>query len=208
MQLLANGLFHLLMYAVLAAGLALLCKARRDFARDGAGRYLQATTLLGFGAFNVLDSVVFHWILQIHHIRMDAANPLLWDAAWFVVFGVLLVLLGWRMQRGTGRPGGAARGHGGKASAVSLALLAVTAGWQASLAPANSGGDALVVFSPGVTSVQAFNAIGRINGKVVWADSAGAVWAVKLDAPEHARALYRSGAWLVSHCALALGCLS
>lgn len=208
MQLLANGLFHLLMYAVLAAGLALLCKARRDFARDGAGRYLLATTLLGFGAFNVLDSVVFHWILQIHHIRMDAANPLLWDAAWFVVFGVLLVLLGWRMQRGTGRPGGAARGHGGKASAVSLALLAVTAGWQASLAPANSGGDALVVFSPGVTSVQAFNAIGRINGKVVWADSAGAVWAVKLDAPEHARALYRSGAWLVSHCALALGCLS
>lgn len=208
MQLLADGLFHLLMYAVLAAGLVLLCQARQDFALNGAGRYLLATTLLGFGVWNVLDSVAFHWILQLHHIKMDAANPLLWDAAWFVVFGVLLVLLGWRMQRGTGRPGSAARGHGGKAAAVSLALLAVTAGWQVALAPANTGGDALVVFSPGVTSAQAFNAIGRINGKVVWADSAGAVWAVKLDAPEHARALYRSGALLVSHSAIALGCLS
>jgi hypothetical protein len=59
-----------------------------------------------------------------------------------------------------------------------------------------------------VTPAQAFSAIGRINGKVVWTDSAGAVWAVKLDAPENARALYRSGALLVSHSAIAMGCLS
>ena len=67
--------------------------------------------------------------------------------------------------------------------------------------------DALVVFRPGVTSAQTFNAIGRINGKAVWADSAGTVWATKLDAPGNdVRALYRSGALLVNHSSsIALG---
>ena len=92
---------------------------------------------------------------------------------------------------------GAASGRS-KAVATSLALLV------------GSADDALVVFRPGVTSAQTFNAIGRINGKAVWADRAGAVWAIKLDAPGNdIRALYRSGALLVSHSsAIALGCLS
>ena len=203
MQLVADGLFHVLMYAVLAAGLVLLYKARQDFALGRADRFLLATTLIGFGAWNVLDSIVFHWVMQIHHIKMDAASPLLWNLAWFRVFGVLFLLLGYRMRRGAGRPGGAASGHD-KAAAASLALLVGAAGWQA--APAAGSDDALVVFRPGVTSAQAFNAIGRINGKVVRTDSAGAVWTIKLDAPENARALYRSGALLVSHSAIA--CLS
>ena len=208
MQLVADGLFHVLMYAVLVAALVLLYKARQEFVLDGAGRYLLATTVVGFGVWNVLDSIVFHWVLQIHHIKMDAASPLLWDLAWFVVFGVLVLLLGLRMQRSTGRPGSAISGHAGKAAALSLALLVGAAGWQAALAPAAGSGDAVVVFRPGVTAAQAFNAIGRINGQVVWTDNAGAVWAIKLDTPENARALYRSGALLVSHSAITLGCLS
>lgn len=207
MQLVADGLFHVLMYAVLAAGLWLLYKARQDFALDRAGRYLLANTLIGFGVWNMLDGVAFHWVLQIHHIRMDAASPLLWDLAWFMGFGVLFLLLGYRMQRGTHRPGGTASGHP-KVAAASLALLVGAAGWQAALGPAPGSDDALVVFRPGMTSAQAFNAIGRINGKVVWTDSAGAVWAIKLDAPENARALYRSGALLVSRSAISMGCLS
>lgn len=154
MQLVADGLFHVLTYAVLAAGLVLLYKARQDFALDRADRYLLATTLIGFGAWNVLDSIVFHWVMQIHHIRMDAASPLLWDLAWFMVFGVLFLLLGYRMRRGAGRPGGAASGHD-KAAAASLALLVGAAVWQAALAPAAGSDDALVVFRPGVTSAQA-----------------------------------------------------
>ena len=106
----------------------LLYKARQDFALDRADHYLLATTLIGFGAWNVLDSIVFHWIMQIHHIRMDAASPLLWDLAWFMVFGVLFLLLGYRMRRGAGRPGGAASGRA-KAAAASLAL-----GWRGGLA--------------------------------------------------------------------------
>ena len=209
MQLVIDGLFHGLMYVVLAAGLGLLIKARHDFALGKADRYLLAGTLIGFGLWNMLDGIVFHWVLQLHHIKMDAARPFVWDLAWFVMFGVLPLAIGYRLRRASGWPGDAASGRP-KAVAASLALLVGSAGWLAALAPAGGSDDALVVFRPGVTSAQAFNAIGRINGKVVWADRAGSVWAVKLDAPDHdARALYRSGALLVSHSsAIALGCLS
>ena len=43
---------------------------------------------------------------------------------------------------------------------------------------------------------------------MVRTDSAGAVWAIKLDPSENARALYRNGALLVSHSAIAMGCFS
>ena len=114
--------------------------------------------------------------------------------------------IGYRLRRGAGLQDGAASGRS-KAVATSQALLVGSAGWLAALAPAGGSDDALVVFRPGVTSAQTFNAIGRINGKVVWADRAGAVWAIKLDAPgDDVRALYRSGALLVSHSsAIALG---
>ena len=78
-QLVVGGPFHALMYGVLAAGLALLYKGRRHFAQGKADRYLLAGTFIGFGAWNVLDGIVFHWVLELHHIKMDAASPLLWD---------------------------------------------------------------------------------------------------------------------------------
>lgn len=208
MQLLVDGLFHALMYGVLAAGLVLLVKSRRELALDRAHRYVWAGALTGFGLWNLLDGIVFHGILQIHHIRMEAASPWLWDLAWFAVFGVGFAVLGWRLQRGNGRPGGAARGTA-RAAAAGLALLVSAAGWQAAQGPIGGASDgAVVVFSPGVSPAQAFNAIGRVGGQVLWTDPAGAVWAVKLQAPGAAGALYRSGALMVSGSAVALGCLS
>ena len=54
-----------------------------------ADGYLFAGTLTGFGLWNVLNGIVFHRALQLHHIKMDAASPFLCDLAWFVVFGML-----------------------------------------------------------------------------------------------------------------------
>ena len=212
MQLAIDGLFHGLMYVVLAAGLMLLMKARHDFVLSKADSYLFAGMLIGFGLWNVLNGLVFHWALKLHHIKMDATRPFVADLVWFAVFGLLPLAIGYRLQRAAGRPGGLTSSRS-KAIAASLALLIPGAGGLAGLAPASGNNDdTLVVFRPRVTPAQAFNAIGRINGKVVWADSAGSVWAVKLDAPQvDAGALYRSGALLVSQSstfAFGLGCIS
>lgn len=208
MQILADGVFHLLMYLMAAAGLALLWKARRNFALHKADRYLFAYSLIGFGAWNILDAVVSHWITGIHRIKMDSPNPLLWDLAWFFVFGIVFVVIGYLMKRGLGKAGGPSR-RPRTSAGVSLALFAIVSGLAAALPPGvSSQQDTVVVFRPGITAVQAFNAIGGINGRVMWADGAGAVWAIKLDRPAQARTLYRSGALLVSNSVLSLGCLS
>ena len=106
MQRVIDGLFHGLMYVVLAAGLVLLMKARHDFALSKADSYLFAGMLIGFGfgLWNVLDGLVFHWALQLHHIKTDATRPFVWDLVWFAVFGLLPLAIGYRLQRAAGRP--------------------------------------------------------------------------------------------------------
>ena len=49
---------------------------------------LFAMALLGFGIWQLLDVVVFHWIVGIHRIRVDVLNPLAWDLGWIAVIGL------------------------------------------------------------------------------------------------------------------------
>jgi uncharacterized membrane protein len=54
--------------------------------------------LLGFGGFNLVEGVVDHHILGLHHVREAAANPLVWDIG-FLVVGALLVVAGHALAR-------------------------------------------------------------------------------------------------------------
>ena len=49
--------------------------------------------LAGWGTFNVVEGIVDHHVLRVHHVRDDVAAPLPWDLA-FLGFGVVLVLVG------------------------------------------------------------------------------------------------------------------
>jgi len=53
--------------------------------------------LTGFGAFHIVDEIVFHALLDLHHIRM-VDNYLAYDLA-FAAIGVALILLGLRVLR-------------------------------------------------------------------------------------------------------------
>lgn len=101
-QVLVDGVFHTLMYAIAAAGLRLLWRSRRRLAESGTGRPLLAAFLIGFGGWHVVDGILFHWLLGFHRIRMAAENPLLWDLLFFVP-GLVLMLVGWRLLRRGGR---------------------------------------------------------------------------------------------------------
>ncbi|MDB5966251.1 MAG: hypothetical protein JWQ72_2751 [Polaromonas sp.] len=205
MQLMADGLFHMLMYAITVAGLALLWKARRELALDRAGRALFAFTLLGFGAWNVIDVVGFHWVAGIHRIRLDTDDPLLWDLLWLIIFGAAVLALAYAVHRGKGTGGGS--GNQGRLAASALGVACLGAGIVAAIGPP-AGNDLVVVFKPGVTASQAFNALGTLDARVMWSDAGGSVWAIKLDRPQRADALYGQGALLVTNSALSLGCLS
>ena len=92
-QIIADGAFHVLMYVIAAIGLVMLWRARAGLGGPGAGRRLLGSVLLGFGIWQVIDVVVFHWIAGIHRIRVDVPNPLVWDIGWMVVFGVPTLIL-------------------------------------------------------------------------------------------------------------------
>ncbi len=87
-----DGLFHLATWVATAAGVALLWKAPRP-EQAAWGRQFAGLLLLGWGLFNVVEGVVDHHILTIHHVRDDVAEPLAWDLG-FLAFGAALVAAG------------------------------------------------------------------------------------------------------------------
>lgn len=200
-QILADGLFHAFMYGLAVAGLVSLWKARQAFAATGGGRLLAAWLLIGFGAWHVLDAVLFHWVLGLHHIRMDS-QPLLWDAL-FAGLGLGATLWGWRRLRAT--RGGDKGGTPGAAAALTVAVVAA-ATWAAWPPPA--GTQALVLFAPGTSPGRAFDALAAVDARTMWVDRSGTLWAVQLEQPADAGALYARGALLVSRSGVALGCFS
>ncbi|HEX2238014.1 MAG TPA: DUF2243 domain-containing protein [Gammaproteobacteria bacterium] len=99
-QILADGLFHLLMYVIACGGFWCLWKARREYAQPKADRLLFVNALIAFGAWHVADGILSHCVLGIHRIRMDSANPLLWDLLWFFLFGVAVIVAGYFLRCG------------------------------------------------------------------------------------------------------------
>ena len=85
----ADGWFHVAMYAVAALGLWRLWRARGP---DRARR-VTAWGLIGFGAWHVVDALGSHWLLGIHRIRIDTASPLAWDLGWAAAFGAAPFIL-------------------------------------------------------------------------------------------------------------------
>ncbi|HWG90199.1 MAG TPA: DUF2243 domain-containing protein [Candidatus Thermoplasmatota archaeon] len=109
---LADGLFHLGTWGLLAVGLLLLWRARDAFAALGAGRRFLGALLLGAGAFNLLEGLVNHQILGIHHVHPTEA--LGWDLAYLAV-GALLVVAGLLLWRTADRVAADRRGPSGEA---------------------------------------------------------------------------------------------
>ncbi len=109
---LADGLFHAAAWLLGLAGLLLLGRSRADLAAPGTGRALGGGMLAGAGLFNLLEGMVNHFLLGIHHVRMDAADPLPWDLG-LLAAGLALLVAGGLLLRGVSpsrRAAGSGRG--------------------------------------------------------------------------------------------------
>jgi uncharacterized membrane protein len=105
---LADGVFHMLTWIVVAVGAALMLRAwRKGLLAPPWSGYL-GLMLIGWGTFNLVEGLIDHQLLGIHHVRDDLGGPLGWDLA-FLAFGALLVAAGLWLARGAaaaspGRP--------------------------------------------------------------------------------------------------------
>ncbi len=199
-QLAADGYFHLLMYVIAALALWFLWRGRRALYKSGAGRRLSAWLLIGFGLWHVVDAVASHWVAQIHRIRMDAENPLLWDIGWLVVFGAIPLAVGLWLRTGR-RDTGSTPQRGASLLAMLTLVTGGAAIWSAQRPP---GADyTILVFAPGVSFDRGVR-LSQEVGELVWFSGDG-VYLVK-DAAASAWQLYGRGALLVGGAGTPAGC--
>lgn len=200
-QLLADGLFHALMYLIALGSVLSLWRSRSVSATLPAAALL-ASALLGFGAWHVVDAVLSHWVLGIHRIKMDSPYPLAWDVAWLVTFGFSALLAGlWLKRRHVPdrRPAsGSAR--------TGLIVLVLAAALLAAIPP-QRGEQVAVLVQPNRAS-ELLAGLASVKGGIVWAHRSGALWVIRLGDASDASLLYRHGAILVTRSPAALGCLA
>jgi uncharacterized membrane protein len=90
---LADGLFHLATWLLVAAGMATTLRAWQTGQLAPPWRQHVGMLLLGWGVFNVVEGLIDHQLLGIHHVRDDLGGPLGWDLG-FLAMGLALVLIG------------------------------------------------------------------------------------------------------------------
>jgi uncharacterized membrane protein len=90
-----DGVFHASTYAFVAIGLALLWRAAHRRHLWWSTRLLVGTMLVGFGLFNVVEGVIDHHILGIHHVNETVPREqwVYWDLG-FLAWGAAMLVAG------------------------------------------------------------------------------------------------------------------
>lgn len=98
-----DGLFHASAYLFVLSGLAVLWRAARRTHLRWPGKLLAGTVLMGFGLFNLVEGVINHNVLGIHHVNETAPRGqwMWWDLG-FLAWGAAMLAGGWLLLR-TGR---------------------------------------------------------------------------------------------------------
>lgn len=95
-----DGLFHTVTYIFVAIGLALLWHRVRQPHLRWSSKMFVGALLMGFGIFNLLEGIVNHQILSIHHVNETVPHSqwIYWDLG-FLVWGAIMLVGGWLSWR-------------------------------------------------------------------------------------------------------------
>ncbi|MGY2134127.1 DUF2243 domain-containing protein [Hymenobacter sp. HD11105] len=93
-----DGMFHAAVWIMTAVGLRMLWAAGCRTDVPWSGRTFLGALILGWGLFNVIEGIIDHQILGLHHVHEYVDNKLPWDLS-FLAFGALQLLVGWMLIR-------------------------------------------------------------------------------------------------------------
>jgi uncharacterized membrane protein len=104
---LGDGLFHAATWVVTVAGVFTLMAS--DGARHDLGgmRTLTGGAFVGWGMFNLVEGLIDHHVLNLHHVR-PGPDELVYDVA-FLAWGAAMSVIGAVLVRGARRVPGANR---------------------------------------------------------------------------------------------------
>ncbi|WP_328464732.1 DUF2243 domain-containing protein [Actinoplanes sp. NBC_00393] len=98
MNTLWDGLFHVVAWLFVLAGIGTLySRVARDHRQAWTSGALWGWALVGWGLFNIVEGLIDHQILGVHHVR-PGPGQLWWDLG-FLALGAALIGAGWAIQR-------------------------------------------------------------------------------------------------------------
>jgi uncharacterized membrane protein len=94
-----DGLFHAAAWLITVVGIyLLLADARAGKPLPSVGTFT-GQLVFGWGWFNLVEGIVDHHLLELHHVRDLPAHVPLYDWLFLLVGGVGFVLAGWVASR-------------------------------------------------------------------------------------------------------------
>ena len=95
-----DGLFHATTYVFALLGLILLWRTAHRTHVRWSGKLLAGTMLMGFGIFNLVEGIIDHHILGIHHVNETAPRDqwIWWDLG-FLIWEAVMLAGGWLLLR-------------------------------------------------------------------------------------------------------------
>ncbi|MDQ0755249.1 DUF2243 domain-containing protein [Arthrobacter sp. B3I4] len=95
---LADGFFHAGTWLLVLAGSTAAIVSWRKGQRAPSWRFHFGLLMAGWGIFNLVEGLIDHQLLGIHHVRDDLGGPWTWDVG-FLIFGLLLTAGGFALHR-------------------------------------------------------------------------------------------------------------
>jgi uncharacterized membrane protein len=93
----ADGGFHVAMLLFTLIGIFMLFHAGRRTDVDYSTRTFVGAMIMGWGIFNVVEGLIDHQILGLHHV-VERLGLSIWD--WlFLAASVVLIVIGWVMTK-------------------------------------------------------------------------------------------------------------
>jgi uncharacterized membrane protein len=95
-----DGVFHSATYLFVVAGLFILWRTARRTHLFWSTKLLAGSMLIGFGGFNLVEGLINHHLLGLHHVNETVARPywVYWDLA-FLAWGAAMLAGGWWLLR-------------------------------------------------------------------------------------------------------------
>ena len=98
---LGDGIFHAATWVLTVAGVFVLMASNGARHEEGGIRTLIGGMLAGWGSFNVVEGLVDHHLLGLHHVR-PGPDEFIYDMG-FLIWGAVMLVVGVAVIRGTRR---------------------------------------------------------------------------------------------------------
>jgi uncharacterized membrane protein len=98
-----DGWFHAATWVITVAGVWMLFHHARQGRPLPSGIVFLGQMLLGWGIFNLVEGLIDHHLLDLHHVRDMPVHVPAYDWIFLGVGGVLFILVGWLLSRADNR---------------------------------------------------------------------------------------------------------